>query len=45
LFHYADWAYPAFNVADSAITAGAALIIADSFRRRRPDSTQATKGI
>jgi signal peptidase II len=32
LFHYAGWAYPAFNVADSAITVGAGLLILDSFR-------------
>ncbi len=35
LFHYAGWFYPAFNVADSAITVGAALLILDSFRQRR----------
>jgi len=35
LFHYDHWAYPAFNVADSAITVGAGLLILDSFRRRR----------
>ena len=35
LFHYAGWAYPAFNVADSAITVGAGLLIIDSFRQRR----------
>lgn len=35
LFHYARWSYPAFNVADSAITVGAALLIIDSFRLRR----------
>jgi signal peptidase II len=34
LFHYAGWAYPAFNVADSAITVGAALLILDSFRHK-----------
>lgn len=28
--HYSDWFFPAFNVADSAITVGAALIILDS---------------
>ena len=28
--HYEDWYFPAFNVADSAITVGAALIILDS---------------
>jgi signal peptidase II len=32
LFHYAGWSWPAFNVADSAITVGAALLILDSFR-------------
>jgi signal peptidase II len=34
LFHYAGWSWPAFNVADSAITVGAALLIVDSFRER-----------
>jgi len=34
LFHYEQWAYPAFNVADSAITIGAALLIIDSFRTK-----------
>jgi signal peptidase II len=37
LFHYAGWSYPAFNIADSAITVGAALLIIDSFRQRRPE--------
>lgn len=37
LFHYAGWAYPAFNVADSAITVGAALLILDSFRAARTE--------
>jgi signal peptidase II len=45
LFHYAGWAYPAFNVADSAITVGAALLIIDSFRRRPDGRTQATRGV
>jgi len=37
LLHYRGWAWPAFNVADSAITVGAALLIVDSFRARRRD--------
>jgi signal peptidase II len=37
LFHYAGWAYPAFNVADSAITCGAGLLIFDSFRKQGPE--------
>jgi signal peptidase II len=40
LFHWREWSYPAFNVADSAITLGAALLIVDSFRARRPDSKE-----
>ncbi|MHB1084996.1 MAG: signal peptidase II [Thiobacillus sp.] len=31
-FHYQGFAWPAFNVADSAITVGAALLIRDSLR-------------
>jgi signal peptidase II len=41
LFHYAGWSWPAFNVADSAITVGAALLILDSFRVGRRDSAPA----
>ena len=32
-FYVGSWHWPAFNVADSAITLGAALIIWDSFRK------------
>ena len=35
LFHLGGWYYPAFNIADSAITVGAAMLILDSFGRRR----------
>ena len=35
LFHWRGWSYPAFNVADSAITVGAGLLIVDSFRHPR----------
>lgn len=34
LLHYRDWYYPAFNVADSAITLGAGALIVDGFRER-----------
>lgn len=30
--HYRHWYYPAFNIADSAICIGAALMVLDSFR-------------
>lgn len=35
-FHYQGWYYPAFNLADSAITVGAAMLILEGlFSRRR----------
>ena len=34
-FHYAGWHFPAFNVADSAITVGAACLILDELLRVR----------
>ena len=41
LLHYGGWSWPAFNVADSAITVGAALLIIDSFRPRHDDAPMA----
>lgn len=35
-FHAAGWHWPAFNVADSAITVGAAILILESFLNREP---------
>jgi signal peptidase II len=35
LVHWERWYYPAFNIADSAITVGAALLIFDSLRPSR----------
>jgi len=34
-FHWGGWHWPAFNVADSAIVCGAALLILDELRRMR----------
>lgn len=39
LFYYDDWYYPAFNVADSAITVGAVLIIVDEILKWRSNRT------
>jgi signal peptidase II len=36
--HVAGWHWPAFNIADSAITLGAALLIWDSFRKPETDA-------
>ena len=35
-FHAADWHFPAFNVADSAITVGAGILIVESFLHPEP---------
>jgi signal peptidase II len=35
-FHAAGWHWPAFNVADSAISVGAAILILESFMHREP---------
>jgi len=34
-FHVAHWHWPAFNVADSAITVGAAILIVESFFQKK----------
>jgi len=39
-WHYSDWYWPAFNIADSAISVGAALIILLSLRSPRSGSAQ-----
>jgi signal peptidase II len=35
--YYADWHWPAFNLADSAITLGVALLLIATLREGRPD--------
>lgn len=35
LFHYQGWYWPAFNVADSAISCGVILLLLDSFKKPR----------
>jgi signal peptidase II len=42
LLHWRGWYYPAFNVADSAITIGAGALILDSFRRPRDAADSAS---
>lgn len=36
LVHYDEWYWPAFNVADSAICVGVALLLIDSFKAEQP---------
>lgn len=35
LFYYKNWYFPAFNIADVAITIGAAMLILDMFREQK----------
>jgi len=47
LFYYREWAYPAFNVADSAITCGVVLILVDGLfleKRRRTTALATSSG-
>jgi len=37
-FHYQDYYWPAFNVADSAISCGVALLLLDSFKKSTNES-------
>ena len=37
-FHAAGWHWPAFNLADSAIVVGVALLLLDSYRPRRTET-------
>ena len=39
-FHAMGWHFPAFNVADSAITVGAGILILESFLHREPESRE-----
>jgi signal peptidase II len=41
-FHAAGWHWPAFNVADSAITVGAVLLILDGFRKNEGRASAAS---
>jgi signal peptidase II len=43
LFHYGTWSFPAFNVADSCITVGAACVIVDSLFSRAGAAAPAAK--
>lgn len=40
-FYYQDWYFPAFNIADSAISLGAFLLIIDMFKNKDEESEKA----
>jgi signal peptidase II len=42
--HYRTWYWPAFNVADSAISMGAVLLVVDSFSPQKASPGE-TKGV
>jgi len=42
-FYWQDWHFPAFNLADTAITIGAAMMIIDAFRKPADDSGDANR--
>jgi signal peptidase II len=42
-FHWGPHYWPAFNVADSAISCGAALLIVDAFRQSRKTATEGSR--
>lgn len=43
-FHWRDWYFPAFNVADSGITLGAACLLLDAFKESGREKKSAHKG-
>ncbi len=42
LFYWKDWYYPAFNIADVAITCGAVLLVLDELLRGRAKAKQSS---